>query len=287
MRFFNLPLSSEGDASGGASGSTATPQMITVQIDGKDVQVPRPAGFYSEKEISEKWVPKAAHNDQMARMRRDLDARANYRNPDDLLKDDEFKARASQEWGIDPSASAKQFQERLNQTRQELTEREIKPREEKLGKAYDLIDRLLVKDLHGQILQAAAAAHVDERYLRAAVKGGKPLIVSMLEETFDFDHERGEWFAKDGKGGFLYAQGGDQPYQTVQQFLGGWAESDDGKAYLRAERQKGAQSRTDGESVPGQVGNVVRVTREQVRDIAFMRKLNERAEKEGLTIQPV
>jgi len=274
---------------GGDGGSTqGAANLITVIHNGAEIQVEKPAGLFTQKEIDEKFHPKAAHNDQMARMRKELDALKGRRDPEELLQDQDFRTRATQHWGLDPNATAAQLQETLKRREAEIAEREVKPREAKLTKANETIAALRAKDLRGQIIQAAAAAKLEEKYLKAPTKGGKPLIVSMLEEAFAFDDQHGEWFARGSNGNpFLFSQSGEMPYQTVAEFVTSWAAAD-GKEFVRSERQAGAgagQDRKD--QVPGQVGRELRLTAEQIRDIPFYRQMQAKAEKEGLTIVPV
>lgn len=259
---------------------------IKVTYNGAEIEVQKPTGVFTEKEIAERYVPLPAHNDQMARMRRDLDAKKGFKNPDELLTDTEFRSRAVKEWGLDPNSTKVEIQETLKRRTQELEEREIKPRDAKLQVAEVQISSLRAKDLRGQIIGAAAEFKIEEKYLKSPTKGGKPLIVSMLEDAFAFDGEHTEWFARGENGNaFRFSQSGDVPYQTVREFMAIWV-SADGKDFIRSERQPGPNART-GEGATGQVGKELRLTQDQIRDISFFKKMQTKAEKEGLTIVPV
>jgi hypothetical protein len=259
---------------------------FTVEIEGKAHEIPIPKGYISEKEIGDKFVPKAAHNDQLARMRQQLDGIKNHRDPDELLKDPEFKTKAVTEWGLDPSKTNEQFQRQLERTKTDLLEREVKPREVKLEKLKGTVEQLRIKDLQGQIIRAAASAKVDDMFLKGAVKNGTPLIVSMLRDAFAFDDENGEWFAKGQTSPFAYSQSGTTPYQTVDEFINLWAGTE-GKGFIRNERQPGADTNTTSNEGAGMVGKEIRVTEAQMRDITSFKRLQERALKEGLTIVPI
>jgi len=278
MLFRRLDLSPEGEGGGGDA------PMIRVEVDGKAVDVPLPAGYLTKVDVDAKYVPKGAHNDQMGRLRKDLDALKGLKPPEELLNDPEFKEKAVKSWGLN-GATGEQFQEQLNRAKTDLFEREVKPRDVKLTKATQEIDTLRVKDLRGQIIQAAAALKVDDKFTRPPAKGADPLIFAMLRPLFDFDAEHREWFAK-GPNGFAYSQQeGGAPYMPVMEFMTGWV-GGDGKDFLRSQRQAGAEAEADG-GVPGQVGKELRLTEAQIRDTAYFTRARVRAEKEGLTIVQV
>lgn len=288
----SLFLDGEGDASGAAAGaagaSTATPDTFSIQHGEQVLEFPRAVlKPILEKEIGDKYIPKASHNDQMARMRKELDSFKGFKSPDDLLADPEFKTKAVQSWGLDPKAANIQIQEQLARTRTELTEREVKPLQTKLGLAETRVKSLQLKDLRGQIAQAAGAVKVDDKFLKVPAKNGKPLIVSMMEDGFEYDEEHGEWFAKGTQGNkFAFSQSGDVPYMTVSEYFSVWSNGE-GKDFLRSERQSGAESNPDRATVAGQNGKELRLTDAQMRDIPFFKMMQARAQKEGLTIVPV
>jgi hypothetical protein len=223
----------------------------------------------------------------MARMRKEVEAKKGYVDPDSLLEDQDFRSRAVEAWGLDPTKTSQQFQQQLEKTKKELDEREIKPRQAAVEKLLDEVDKYRYRDLQGQIVQAAAALKVDEKFLKPTVKGGKPLIVAMLQEGFDFDEDNDGWFAK-GSGGnpFAFSQGGDVPYMSVSEFMQQWVNAE-GKDFVRNERQGGAEARPEGASNTGRSGGKLRITSEQARDIAQFRQLQARAEKEHLEIEVV
>jgi hypothetical protein len=282
-----LFLDGEGDPAGGAGTPT-----ITIKHGDQEISVPRPAGLMTQKEVEEKYVLKAAHSDQMARMRKDLDGFKGLKPADEYLGDPEFKNKAMSTWGLlDPKATNEEYKAQLERQRVELLEREVKPRETKLVESGKTIEALRLKDLRGQILQAAAATSVEERYLKNPTKGGKALVVSMLEDAFAWDAESGEWYAKGASTGAPYAfsQSGETPYMTVPEFLATWAKGD-GKDFVKSQRQAGAESNPSGGAaaggISGQVGRELRLTAEQFRDIPFYKTMLAKAQKEGLTIVP-
>jgi len=282
MRWFH-PFLDEGEAAGGGA---ATP-TIKVQHAGAEIEVPRPAGYFTQSEVSEKFVAKATHDATMASMRTQLEKTKTLKNPDDLLGDDSFKTRAMEAWGLNPNATQKQFNEQLERTRKEILDREVQPREMKLTQAQEKIGKLRNKDLYGQIIQGAAAAGINKDLLKPTTKGGTPMIVSMLRDAFDFSEEHDSHFAK-GANGFAYSQTGETPYMTPGEFITAWA-AGDGKGFVTSERQSGAEASTakGAEGTPGQVGKELRLTADQLRDISFFKKMQEKAAKEGLTIVPV
>jgi len=278
MLFRTLDLSPEDDAGGGA------PPTIRVEVDGKAVDVPLPAGYLAKADVDAKYVPKGVLNDREARHRKEMEAFKGLRPADDLLNDPEFKDRAVKTWGLN-TASGEQFQEQLNRAKTDLFEREVKPREKKLEAANREIALLRESEVENQILQAAAALKVDDRFTKPAAKGAKPLIVAMLRPLYDFDPEHRAWFAK-GPTGFAYSQQeGGPPYMPIMEHMSGWA-AGEGKDFLRSQRQQGAEAQADG-GIPGQVGRELRLTEAQILDPVYFRKAKERADKEGLTIVQV
>jgi hypothetical protein len=284
----SLFLEGEGDASGNGA-----PVTETVQIQHGDETIELPASVLKpilEKQIADKYIPKASHNDQMGRMRKELDTYKGRPNPDDLLNDTEFKTKATQAWGLDPKAAKVEIAEQRTRLLAEINEREVKPREAKIGTLSEQVAKLRQKDLHGQIAQAANAVKVDEKFTRVPGKNAKSFIASMMENGFEYDEEHGEWFAK-GTGGnkFAFSQTGDVPYMTVAEYFQVWSNGE-GKDFLRNERQPGAEANPDGQRggpVAGQVGKELRLTADQIRDIGFFKKMVEKAGREGLTIVPV
>jgi hypothetical protein len=278
-------LEGEGGAGGGGD---ATP-MITVQYNGAEVEVPRPAGYFSQAEIAERYVPKATHDATMGSMRTKLESAKNKRDPNELLEDETFRAQAIEKWGLNPNATQKQFQEQLANKTKEITEREIVPLKTKLSASEQKIEKLRTKDLFGQIVQGAAANKVEENLLKPTTKKGVPMVVSMLRDSFAYDEETDSFYAK-GENGFAYSQTGEAPYMTVGEFIAQWVASD-GKPFVRGERQSGAEAGAgqggSGTPVAGQVGKELRLTADQIRDITFFKKMEEKARKEGLTIVPV
>ncbi len=258
--------------------------MIKVTIDGTEREIPRPAGLIAETEVAEKYVPKAAHNSEMARMRTQLDGTKHLKNPDDLLEDQEFRTKAITKWGIDPNAGAEQFQKQIVTERETIINREVKPLQARLEKATTQIGSLLNRDLERQILQAAQGK-VDAKYLKPASKGGEPIIVAMVRNAFAYDEQHADWFAK-GQGGsqpFQFSSSGETPYMGAAEFIQTWL-AGDGKDFAVNEKQEGPSANTTGAMVPGQVGKEIRVTSAQIRDTAGFRLIQQRATKEGLTI---
>jgi hypothetical protein len=285
----SLFLEGEGDPSGGAP----APAAETYQIQHGDQTIELPAAALKpilEKQIADKYIPKASHNDQMSRMRKELDTYKGRPDADTLLNDPDFKSKAVQAWGFDPKAAKAEIAEQRTRLLAELNEREIKPRDAKLTQAMTEVQKLRYKDLHGQIAQAASSVKVDEKFTRVPGKNAKSFIASMMENGFEYDEEHGEWFAKGSAGNkFQFSQTGDVPYMTVSEYFQVWANGE-GKDFLRSERQPGAEANPDGQRggpVAGQVGKELRLTSEQIRDIGFFKKMVDKAQREGLTIVPV
>ena len=279
-------LSPEGDPSGNDA-----PPPETFQYQHGDTTIDIPIAAIKpviDKYVGDKFIPKASHNDQMGRMRKELDGYKSRPDADTLLNDTEFKTRATQHWGLDPKATNKEIQEQRERLRTEIFEREVKPREAKIGAADATIKELRLKDLRGQIAQAANSVKVDEKFTRVPSKNGHSLIVSMMLDNFEWDDEHKEWFAKGSAGNrFAFSQTGEVPYMNVSEYFSVWANGE-GKDFLRNERQPGAESQPDKTgNATGQVGRELRLTADQIRNIPFFKQMEEKARKEGLTIVPV
>lgn len=288
MLFRSLFLDDD-PAGGGGSTSTAAEPTLKVSYQGNEIEVPRPKGVFLEAEVNEKYVPKGAHNDQMARLRRDLDARKDLKPAETYLDDPDFKKKAVEKWGLDPNATSEQFQQQLARQKGEIFERDVKPLTEKLTKAEQRIADLQVKQLEASIL-AGAQGKVDPKYLKPVSKSGKALVVALLKDAFKYDPENDAWFAKGTSetAPFLFSQSGESPYMGPAEFIGGWVNGE-GKDWALAEKQRGPETgRTkDGEQVPGQSGNKLFVTEAQIRDVAGFKKLQARADREGLTMEKI
>lgn len=279
----------DGEGNPNPDGGAPPPEVFQYQHGDATIDIPVTAlKPVIDKVIGDKYVPKASHNDQMARLRREADQYKTRPTADDLLNDTEFKTRATQHWGLDPKATNKEIQDQRERLRNEIFEREVKPRDAKISIADSTIKELRLKDLRGQIAQAANTVKVDDKFTKQPSKNGQSLIVSMMLENFEWDDEHKEWFAK-GSGGnrFAFSQTGEVPYMTVSEYFQVWANAE-GKDFLRNERQKGAESEPERGGAPtGQVGRELRLTAEQIRNIPFFKQMQEKATKEGLTIVPV
>ncbi len=282
----SLFLDGEGDPSGGGA---PPPEVFQYQHGDTTIDIPVTAlKPVIDKYVGDKYIPKASHNDQMGRMRKELETYKSRPDTDTLLNDTEFKTRATQHWGLDPKATNKEIQEQRERLRTEIYEREVKPRETKISSSESTIKELRLKDLRGQIAQAASAVKVDDKFTKQPSKNGQSLIASMMIDNFEWDDEHKEWFAK-GAGGnkFAFSQTGEVPYMTVQEYFSVWSNGE-GKDFLRNERQAGAESNPERNGAPaGQVGRELRLTADQIRNIPFFKQMQEKASKEGLTIVPV
>lgn len=265
-----------------------TPVLIKVQHNGQELEVEKPQGIFTAEEVGASYVPRAAHNDQMARMRKELDGFKGRRTEEELLGDEEFRGRAIESWGI-KTTSPKEVQDRIKAAREEVVTREVTPLKQQIEKLGATVGKLRQSDLITQILQAATAARISDDLLKPATKGGIPIIVSMLRDAYMYSEEHDGWFARGSNGQPAFSQLGDAnvPYQSVQEHLAGWA-GGEGKGFVKSEKQSGAGA---GDTPPGQrggiSGGVMKITAEQARDPVVYRQLRAQAEKEGLTIQPV
>lgn len=199
---------------------------------GKDAQPP--AGYIAESDVKEKYVPKEFMQSEIARR---LKGKA---DPDTLLQDETFRAKALETWGVKPDGQKKPSGEDVEKLYGQWEQKHVTPLKEQLAGHLQEVQSLRTRDLYGQLV-SAAAPHVNEQLLQSPVAGQAPPIVHLLAPYFGYDEEHKGWFVKDGDG-FAFAAKPEKgaPYKTAAEFLTEWAANKANAAWIKDQRQRGA-----------------------------------------------
>jgi hypothetical protein len=252
------------------------------KIGEQEFEVEEIPGWVPEERVREEYVPKKTFSAELDRRATSIIKNKGLRAPDELLDDEEFRAKFIERHGLDPSKGAKDFQEQLTRERESLMNREVKPREEKLGKLTERLQRKINRELEAEIMQAAANVPTLRRsLLRATAQGAPAPIVSLLREAFGYSEEHDRWFAK-GKDGFAYPKGGDDPYKSVAEMVAEWAADPANADWHDSQRQAGPEARP-ANGVGG--AGAVTISREDAKDPAKYRKAKADAEKRGVELK--
>lgn len=219
--------------------------LVKVMVDGVEKEVEL-AGYVPETDVKEKYVERGFMQSEIERRLK------GKRNADDLLTDDEFKARALETWGVKPGEPGKgkggtPTGEELEKLYASWRDKELKPLTEAATKAQAVVERARTRDLHMQILQSAQGL-VKPSLLKPATSGGKPPIIALVESYFGHADEQDAWYVKDGET-FAYAgtPTKDSPYKGVAEFLADFVKAPEQEWLREDTRQRGA-----GLGAPGQ-----------------------------------
>lgn len=264
------------------------PRTITVQHPEHGELEVEVEGFVPENEVEEKYISKAAHNAQMAKMRKDLEGRA---DPDELLQDPDFRDRAIEAWDIEiDDGTPKLTPDRKQELLEDFEDRHVKPLEKKLEHYQTEAERLRQDQLRSRIL-SAAGGKVQQHLLKAPGAGQTPPVVNLLAPYFEYDEDSGQWAVKDGEG-FRHSMDpdADSPYMGIDEFVGKWVNDDD-NPFTVDTRQRGPGASTEGgggsaggES-SGDSGGVITLSAEEARDPETYRAARKQAEEQGAEIE--
>lgn len=214
------------------------------------------------------WVRQEKIGADIDRRVRSIIEKQGLKKPEELLKDEDFLKQARDGFvpvgtGHDGDAQ-KQLLSALEKQRQDLENREIKPREEKLTAAQQREEALLARDLDRQLGIALRDAGVKKALLPAAV--------AMLRERMALNDEDGEFYVADDSDNFVLSKtGGKNVYQTVAEGVADWAGDATNADWLDNQAQGGPGVATGkGRRGDGGEPGTIQVTEEQARDGNFM-----------------
>jgi len=204
-----------------------------------------------------------------------------------LLDDETFVQSVLDSKGIKPGQqdageTATAIQDAVKRNRQEWESRELAPTRAKLEEFETREQSLLVKDLHRQIIQAAAQLGIKKALLKSPTRGSAPPIVSMLETAFGFDTDTGEFYVLDGEGfAFSDKPSKDNPYKTVEEFVEQWTQDKENSEFLDVQSQGGP--RLQGTLSGGRAGaGAVHISRADSRNLRLLQAAKAEATKRGL-----
>ena len=204
------------------------------QQQAQQAQQQIPPGYLSQEQVDAIVVD---------RLRRDREARLRdpaYRKQaiEAWRNDEQFRAEVIEALGI--KAGGKPTGEELAEAQKQWEATHLEPLRQKLSAYESQVNRLLRKDLHGQILAAAAAVGVKKAFLTPPVPGSVPPIVHMLESVFGYDEQTDGWYVKAGEG-FAYSASPtkERPYKSVEEFLREWAQKEEAKELLEPRARAG------------------------------------------------
>lgn len=273
-------------------------ETITVKTaDGTEVQVPvdnlpdEIPGYVPEAELASNYVPKAVHNREFAKMRKQLEG---LTDPDSLVEDEEFKQTALAAWGIDPESGGEATQEQIQEAVQAELERQrrrwerehLQPVTEERDTLQERTSLLQQRDLERAILEAAQQAGVKKSLLKRPGSNMAPPIVAMHRDAFAFDPETKRWYQKADDGdGFAYGTGG---YKTPVDYFEDWKNADKNieSEFFEDTRQSGPGAKTPKGGVGGDAeGGIVVLPANLKGDAAAYREYKKRAEEAGATLK--
>ena len=194
-----------------------------------------PAGYIAESDVQAKLAEKDAF------LKTEIERRLRGKvDPEKLLQDETFRAKALETWGIKPEKPGKPSGEDVEKLYGQWEAKHVAPLKAQMAQFEAEVTELRTRDLYGQIVGAAAPL-VNEQLLQSPVPGQAPPIVHLLAPYFGYDPEHKAWFVKDGDG-FAFAAKPEKgaPYKTAAEFLGEWAQNKANAAWVKDQRQRGA-----------------------------------------------
>lgn len=241
--------------------------------DGKETEVTVPQDAVFQVVEGKGFIREDKISKDIDRRVRSIIEKKGLKDPKELLTDEEFLAQAREGYvpkatdgkdGDGAAASAKQLHDALERQRQDLLNKEVKPREDKLTAAQQREEMLLQRDLDRQLGIALRDAGIKKSLLPAAV--------TMLRERMALNDEDGEFYVADDKDNFVLSKlGGANTYQTVIEGVMEWAADPTNADWIDAQGQGGPGVGT-GKGRRGEGGEpgVITVTEEQAQDGNFM-----------------
>jgi hypothetical protein len=260
-----------------------------VQFNGAEVEVELPDGWLSPEE-ADTMLPKAIMATEVARAVTQAVKTGGYVKPDDLLGDDDFKAKALAAWKVQNPGKGAPTGAELEQLQRDWTAQHVKPVTDERDALKDRVSRLLSRSLHSSILEAARAAGVKDAYLRlptGAPADAVPPIVSMFGSLFGYDEKTDAHYVRSGES-FAYSgkPTAENPFKGVGEWFTEWSASKDNAEFLVDPRQRGPGL---GDAPRGGAGGTITITltRAQASDASQYQAARELAQKSGGSVQVV
>lgn len=209
--------------------------------DGKPIEVDVPDGtFVPSDALARDYIPRAAHDQEFARLRSQSQG---LKNPEELLRDQEFRAKALETWGVKQREPTKDEQERIAAIRKELEEAEVTPLRSRLEESDTRVRRLLDRRLESELVQAALGAGVKPSLLTR--RDGQPAaITAFFDGSLAYDEESDEFYAFDPRQErFVISaeagRNGGSTYKGIREVVTEWAKRPENVDFLHTQRQTG------------------------------------------------
>ena len=262
--------------------------MIEVQHGEETIQVPLPEGILRATDVATDYMPKSTFASELGRRALSIAKDKGYLKPEDMLSNEEHVAAIMEQHGLvkktvdgDPAKPTPPTPEMLADLQTSWRTKELVPVQEALQLGENRVTKLLGRMRASDIVAAAAASGVKERFLKPAAVGQDAPIVSMLGSIFRFDEEHGEYFvAKDAEHFEITSDTKAAfPYKTITEFITGWAGQPENKDFVDVAAQSGAGLN----DIPGSKssGKDIVITREAAANFQEYQKAQVEAEKRG------
>lgn len=200
-------------------------ETISVIVDGKQVEIPRPEGLMTAEEVASTHVPKSYFESEIARRVKGRVSR------EELLADQSFVEEVATKHGFvkagaPEAADLPAFRAKVLAEFERSAVQPLKARAESLESE---VNKLRADTLHAEIIRAAAAAGVRKSLLQ----GDNPMIAGMFSSYFGFDRETGGHYLRDGNG-FAPSAQGRTPYVTPSEYIARWAADPQNRDFVEA-----------------------------------------------------
>lgn len=262
------------------------PGKMKVTIEGKDVEIDVPAGFMSEADVKQSYMPTVVFEDELKRRTASIVNKQREEIRQQLLQDDEFKAQASETWGLKQKEAElqKTAAETVERQRKEWEKTQLEPLNQKLTKTQGQAERLLRSKLAADILSAASEAGVAKALLKPVAPGQLPAIVNLVSSAFKYDEQTDSFYVVKADGEFAWASNPtqDHRFKDVSEFLKEWATDKGNAMFVEDTRQRGAGIASTSQS--GRPGNIV-ITKAEARDVRKYAAAKDAAAKAGVELE--
>ena len=260
--------------------------MITVKHGDEEIQVPIPKEVLRAEDVAKDYMLKNTFESELGRRAMGIAEGKGFRKPDDLLTDKEHVAKIMEQNQLVKKGSKAEGEpkpptpEMIAELQTTWRAAEVEPLQTQVDEGKTRTSTLLGRMKASEIVAAAAAAGVKERFLNPSAPGQEAPIVSMLSSLFRFDGEHNEYFVSKNPETFEITSDPKAllPYKTISEYVVGWAALADNKDFVDVNAQTGPNLGTPGVTT---TGKDVTITREQAEDFATYEKAQVAADKLG------
>ncbi len=246
------------------------------------MDVPIPEGFVSSDGMTENFVPRSVHNQEMAKMRTAAKGR---HTDEEMLADEDFRTRALETWeikldGSDPKPSPVDTEALTEKITARLRKSDVEPLTLERDGLLSEVTVLRRASLISALVQAASGI-VKPSLLKSAVPGQEPPIANILGGYFGVIPDTKTWGVKEGDT-FAYSSKptNDNPFKGVAEFVLEWSGDKANADFLLDEKQRGPALN----DAPKPTGGAITLTREQAQDTQQYRAASAKAIEAGVPL---